>query len=939
MYPGAVELWYDGIEGDCAGGSDLDQDGDGYDSDAHGGDDCDDLDAGRYPGSGTWAVPGDAATIQEAVELACTLDEIVVAAGTYAENVDFGYKALDLVGAGLDVTTISGVDYAPVVTMAGGTLDGFTIRGGSSRVDGGGVRIDGATSAALSDLYIVENYTSGDGGGVAVTDSGEVTIRDCQVVGNEAGGDGGGISANALSGSGDLTWVGGSVAGNAGAGTAVAFTGVAVLSGLEVSQNSGGLTIDGDLVADDLRVWGTSGASSSVLGITGFAELTDVTLLGNAAPSMLVVDGGFDLTRVEVTDSDVDTDGVAVELSGSGTAQHVLIAGVEDGTGLDLVAADAADFQEIDHLTVVGCEQYGIRLSGVTDYQFALVHVLVEDSGYTGFLGIGYRIALTWAALGGEYSSLDLSAADWATVPSDTPEFVSYHADLPSWSWDLHLLPGSALVDVDATETDADGTPADIGAYGGAAADPDWYADADADGMPDGWEIEHGLDPATDDSGGDDDGDGVTNGDELAAGTDPGDANTDDDHADDGESEPLSADLDEDAEYQSGSAETSLLSFCSLPDIDRDGSDELAYNLYNSYTGYTYETLVDPISGSNGSIRTGREFDCTRISGDFDDDGDDDIAIQDFPYLLVVTGPFPDDDSVWVDNSVNSSYVTAGYTGLADDFDADGIDDLVVASQSYSGTYSYGGAIFFYTDVGTFLDAHSSIQETDATLTLEGSADNEWFGSTVVSGDGDGDGDPDLAVTDSYATYVFTGPLTSTGTLTSADADVTTATDPARYTDYTSNVSVGGDLDGDGIDELVFRHSYGSAGLYVLSNPADGAVLSDAIQVISDASRGTLEGPIEPGDLDGDGLGDLFVGASAGDSDDTILVFLGSSTLASERTADDADHALIDGGEGTGFAADFQVGDFDGDGQSDIAAEIGVSSGYPGVEFFFGSAF
>ena len=39
---GETEIWYDGINQSCKDGSDYDQDGDGHDSIAHGGDDCDD---------------------------------------------------------------------------------------------------------------------------------------------------------------------------------------------------------------------------------------------------------------------------------------------------------------------------------------------------------------------------------------------------------------------------------------------------------------------------------------------------------------------------------------------------------------------------------------------------------------------------------------------------------------------------------------------------------------------------------------------------------------------------------------------------------------------------------------------------------------------------------------------------------------------------------
>lgn len=44
-FPGGFEFWYDGVNGDCTGASDYDQDGDGVDAQDHGGADCDDLDA------------------------------------------------------------------------------------------------------------------------------------------------------------------------------------------------------------------------------------------------------------------------------------------------------------------------------------------------------------------------------------------------------------------------------------------------------------------------------------------------------------------------------------------------------------------------------------------------------------------------------------------------------------------------------------------------------------------------------------------------------------------------------------------------------------------------------------------------------------------------------------------------------------------------------
>ena len=48
VHPDAAEVWYDGVDQACEGGSDYDGDGDGDDSDLYGGGDCDDADPDRY---------------------------------------------------------------------------------------------------------------------------------------------------------------------------------------------------------------------------------------------------------------------------------------------------------------------------------------------------------------------------------------------------------------------------------------------------------------------------------------------------------------------------------------------------------------------------------------------------------------------------------------------------------------------------------------------------------------------------------------------------------------------------------------------------------------------------------------------------------------------------------------------------------------------------
>ena len=50
VYPGATDTWYDGIDSDCSGNNDFDQDGDALGWDLYGGTDCDDTNPDVKPG-------------------------------------------------------------------------------------------------------------------------------------------------------------------------------------------------------------------------------------------------------------------------------------------------------------------------------------------------------------------------------------------------------------------------------------------------------------------------------------------------------------------------------------------------------------------------------------------------------------------------------------------------------------------------------------------------------------------------------------------------------------------------------------------------------------------------------------------------------------------------------------------------------------------------
>ena len=127
----------------------------------------------------TIVVPDDYATIQEAIDAAVTGDEIVVAAGTYTENLVIQRKAISLSGeSGAEATTIVAADdQAPVLfvfaTDGEGlvSMDNLTLTGGR-----GGIECAFA-DALIEHCDVLENM---NGPGIDVFFS-NVTVSGCSI--------------------------------------------------------------------------------------------------------------------------------------------------------------------------------------------------------------------------------------------------------------------------------------------------------------------------------------------------------------------------------------------------------------------------------------------------------------------------------------------------------------------------------------------------------------------------------------------------------------------------------------------------------------------------------------------------------------------------------------------------------------------------------------
>ncbi len=239
-------------------------------------------------------VPGDFATIQGAIDDVATVDgdEVVVAAGTYYENINFFGKAITLRctdpnnphvvsatiidGGWLDSTVSCNSGEGP-----GTVLQGFTITHGMASAGGG--LFNFLSSPTVIGCIFIDNAAE-FGGGVSANVSSDPTIINCRFLGNTAD-QGGGVYVSSSSNptfanctfSGNEGGQGGGMIVCGGAPTMVNCT----LAGNVAPAGGGGVFVceGGPVIANSI-VWGNTPDQVS--------ELTPVTVITHSD-----VQGGF----------------------------------------------------------------------------------------------------------------------------------------------------------------------------------------------------------------------------------------------------------------------------------------------------------------------------------------------------------------------------------------------------------------------------------------------------------------------------------------------------------------------------------------------------------------------------------------------------------------------------------------------------------------------
>jgi hypothetical protein len=293
-----------------------------------------------------------------------------------------------------------------------------------------------------------------------------------------------------------------------------------------------------------------------------------------------------------------------------------------------------------------------------------------------------------------------------------------------------------------------------------------------------------------------------------------------------------------------------------------------------------------------------------------------------------------------------------GQSAVLADLNNDGFADIAIGAHTSDVDGVASGDVYVLYGKADGWAAVVSVAGLDGSdgFRINGGAANDTFGTSLSAGDFNGDGVQDLMVLAGGADYggvntgaayiVFGTEADQSSVVQASTLDTDTIIQFAGAETHFFPIEFGGrtgDYNGDGFDDLLVGFStsdlagvnrgsaylvFGSANDFTASQSVAGLDGSNGVTFLGlSDEQGLGAGTAGLGDLNGDGLDELFIGSSSGPS---YIVFGRSGGWPANF-----DLGSLDGSNGFSFAARSDTafsGDFNGDGLLDVALNSGTTT-------------